>query len=48
MFNQFLYVSNGMKLVCFFRIISLLGGIKIFIRALIFVATISSIFYFLA
>ena len=47
MFNQSLSVSNSMKLIRFFLIVSVLGGAMIFVRALIFITIVSGILYFL-
>lgn len=47
MFNPSLSVSNSIKLIRFFRIVSLFGGALIFARALILVAVIGGILYIL-
>ncbi len=47
MFNQTLSVSNSMKLIRFFRIVGVFGGVVIFARVMIFIAVVSGILYFL-
>lgn len=39
--------SSGMKLIRFFRLVGILGGVALFARALIIIAIISGILYFL-
>lgn len=40
-------ISSGMKLIRFFRLVGILGGVALFARALIIIAIISGILYFL-
>jgi len=47
MFNQSLSVSNSMKLIRFFRIVSIFGAGVMVARGLIFIAIVSGILYIL-
>ena len=47
MFNQSVSVSNSMKLIRFFRIVSVFGVVVKVARVLIFIAVVSGILYVL-
>ena len=47
MFNQSLSVSNSMKLIRFFRVVSVFGAVVMIARILIFIAVVSGILYIL-
>lgn len=47
MFNQSLSTSNSMKLIRYFRIVSVFGVVVMIARALIFIAVVSGILYIL-
>jgi|GEM_PF-6579478 len=48
MFNQSLSASNSMRLIRFFQIVSVVGAVVVIARALIIIAIISGILYFLS
>lgn len=47
MFNQPLSISNSMKLIRFFKVAAVFGGVVILTRIVIFIAIINGILYIL-
>ena len=47
MFNSSASTSNGIKMIHFFRIVGVLGGLVLLARALLFITIIGGIIYIL-